>query len=363
MENYVRRKATYGKKTRSASEATSSINLTEFMLKEKPMADTPIRTNMKPVPKAMRQYRSTKCSRREVLEDVTELFGNITIAELEQGPKTSHSNTSPESLSTRAKSCRASRTSIVDDLAGTLSVVGVEELSPITNSNLHARCIKHAKQKSSRRRSKLTNEEDQVSLETRRIDIRYSWLQPLIDVYRPSGNPDHGLSIQSWHNLIDPKWPLSKIAESSYAEVYKVSNKHGTSILKIMSLKPPKGPGSQRETSIPVETVLSEVIIMNTMADLNGFVEFKEAHIIEGRPPVALQRAFDSFSMEHETFFPKPNTYHPGQLFVVLELGDAGTDVEHFKFTTTAQIWDLFLGVVTALASGEQAFAFEVMMP
>jgi hypothetical protein len=189
-------------------------------------------------------------------------------------------------------------------------------------------------------------------------DPRRKWLEPLTKEYEKSGL--HQMEIRKWTDILDEEWGLEKIAESSYAEVYKVSNCDGTSVLKVMALKPPTGPGSQRETSVDVMSVVSEVLIMDMMAEIPGFLEFKGAHIIEGKPPRAIKGAYDAHALKNESFFPQPSSYHKGQLFLALELGDAGTDIEHFKVTTISQLWDIFFGIVIALSHGEELASFEV---
>jgi len=189
-------------------------------------------------------------------------------------------------------------------------------------------------------------------------DPRKGWLEPLTKEYEKSGM--HKMEIRKWVDILDEEWGLEKIAESSYAEVYKVSNCDGTSVLKVMALKPPSGPGSQRDTSVDVTSAVSEVLIMDMMAEIPGFLEFKGAHIIEGKPPRAIKGAYDAHAAKHESFFPQPGSYHRDQLFLALELGDAGTDIEHFSITAISQIWDIFFGIVIALSHGEELASFEV---
>lgn len=197
-----------------------------------------------------------------------------------------------------------------------------------------------------------------VTAAVQRTDSRLLWLQPLIAAYK---NVSHQLlTIESWDTMLSEEWQLKKIAESSFAEVYKVVNSGGTSVLKIMALKPPKGPGARRETAVTVESVISEVLIMDIMAEIPGFLEFKACHIMEGKLPNQVVQAFDLYSDEKGTEFPHPKAYQKDQLFMALELGDAGIDLENYKITTLAQLWDIVLGVIIALAAGEGEFGFEV---
>ena len=204
------------------------------------------------------------------------------------------------------------------------------------------------------------------------IDKRLEWLTPLLDAYEDNGNPCP--CIKDWESVLDPSWSLFKIAESSYAEVYKVTNPSGTSILKVMALKPPSGPGSRRETACTVESVISEVLIMDLMADIPGYLVFRDMHLISGKPPDSVVAAWEAHDWgvslldddgeetndgEANSTFPHPAKYNKDAVFLVLELGDAGVDVEHYVTKTTAELWDIFLGITIALATGESWCGFE----
>lgn len=359
MDGLGRKRAHYGKKSNLLSTASAAI----FGKEATPPPSSPL---VREAPEYQQLSKANRVKRapssRQVLEDVTDLLKNVTLEEAAPilTPVTSDTEVIKKH---RRKSPRKPIASDIEDVAQLLDLVTLEEPSSILGHDVSPKRSESPAQRRSPRRHAPSPERRDTSSRGRaskRSDPRLKWLRPLIEAYQLSGNPNKKpISIQTWNTLLDDEWKLEKIAESSFAEVFKVINECGTSILKFMALRPPTGPGSQRETAIPVEMVISEVLIMNTMADLDGYVEFKEAHIIEGRPPKALIEAFDAFASEKETFFPKPSSYQKGQLFLALELGDAGTDVEHFEIKTTAQLWDIFLGVVAALATGEQAFGFE----
>ncbi|OBT70570.1 hypothetical protein VF21_10436 [Pseudogymnoascus sp. 05NY08] len=160
-------------------------------------------------------------------------------------------------------------------------------------------------------------------------------------------------------------------------EIYTLHNPSGSSILKILALRPPRGPGSRRETACKVEDVLSEVAILDLVTDVGGFVVFRGVFVARGGVPAGVVRAWegwndkppgaDATAEESESWdegygrsaFPHPSKYHKDQLFLVLELGDAGKDLEHYKLTTREDLWDVFLGTTMALATGEDLFGFE----
>lgn len=180
-----------------------------------------------------------------------------------------------------------------------------------------------------------------------------------------------------WTHLLHPTWPLTKLTESSYAEIYTLHNPSGTSILKLLALRPPRGPGSRRETACKVADVLSEVAILDLVTDVPGFVVFRGVFVARGGVPGGVVRAWEGWNEkapgadasveESEAWedgrgrsaFPHPSRYHRDQLFLVLELGNAGKDLEHYTLTTREELWDVFLGTAMALATGEDMFGFE----
>ena len=186
-------------------------------------------------------------------------------------------------------------------------------------------------------------------------------LQPLTDTYR-SDRGRH-LPITDWEDLIPHGAQVEKIAEASYAEVYRVSIKGQNSILKLMQLKVPSDRSSlNSETAINIETVASEVRLMNALTESPGFVTFKEAHLVRGKPGNLVFRAYHRCTKWNAatSLFPDPNTFSSSSLFLAIELGDAGSVLDETPLTKISQVWDVFLGVVVALAIAEHFFQFEV---
>jgi Haspin like kinase domain len=184
------------------------------------------------------------------------------------------------------------------------------------------------------------------------------WLLPFVTEFGRDGR--NRLAIEPWADIFDSDCALEKIAESSFAEVYRITNEAGSSIMKLMALRPPEGPGSQRASAVPIMDILSEVMILDIMAEIPGFVVFKGVHLIEGKPPRLVQEAYDKYAETKTSYFPKPSSYLKTQLFVGIEMADAGLDIERFQITDISQVWDIFLGVVVALAKGESEAGFEV---
>lgn len=210
-------------------------------------------------------------------------------------------------------------------------------------------------------------------------------LSALADAYKIDRGTD--LIISKWSEVIPPTAAIFKIAEASFAEVYRINTKDGTSIIKVLQLKVPTDPAcSEISTAIDATDLVAEIRIMNILAEVPGFVGFKDAHLMQGRWAPALHAAYTEFLSEdidgHEeayeeeegdggedegeepkSYFPDPEIFTDESTFLVLELADAGTVLEECEVTTIDQVWDLLLGVIMALSRAEAMCEFEVCHP
>ncbi len=185
-------------------------------------------------------------------------------------------------------------------------------------------------------------------------------LKPLQDAYK--ADCDRELPITAWAELLPEGAEVVKIAEASFAEVYRVTINGMSSILKLIQLKIASDPMSmESETAIEVETVISEVRLMNALTQLPGFVTFKDVHLIHGKPCEAIIEAYNSFDYSTtSSSFPDPNLFRPSSLFLAVELGDAGTVLDEAPLQKINEVWDVLIGVVVSLAVAEYNFEFEV---
>jgi hypothetical protein len=203
---------------------------------------------------------------------------------------------------------------------------------------------------------------DKVPDESGHYQTAYT-IQPLVDAYFT----DRGitLSAKPWGIVLPSDSTLEKIAEASFAEVYRVTNEDGTSILKIMQLKLSTDPASlEIITACDVANVISELRIMNALTEVPGFVTFKEAHLIQGKPGSQIKQAWDVAFVEarNNSQFPDPDDYTPESTFLVIELGDAGEVLNNYKLEHIEQVWDILLGAIMALSRAEFTNEFEVCL-
>lgn len=184
-----------------------------------------------------------------------------------------------------------------------------------------------------------------------------------------------GLQILSWPEICPPGDRIVKIAEASYAEVYRVSNERGTSIIKVIRMESPIKPQTkaQQKSGLVDEEARSEsdvngeLKISEWLADIPGFVVYKERYIVQGKTCKELLETHQAFHKKAKRqdpdrlqFYPSPSRYLDDTKFLVVELGDAGTALENFDLESADQLWDIFFHVAIALARAEAHIEFEV---
>jgi serine/threonine-protein kinase haspin len=189
------------------------------------------------------------------------------------------------------------------------------------------------------------------------------------------GTTEDDLRVLTWDDVCQFGDRVEKIAEASYAEVYRITNERGTSIIKAIRLQSPIKPQTktQQKSGLVDEEPHSEadlegeLKISEWLADIPGFVVYKERYVVKGRAPKALLETHQVFHRKMKRkdpdrlqFYPSPSRYLDDTKFLVVELGDAGTALEDFELRSADQLWDIFLHTAIALARAEDLVRFEV---
>lgn len=179
----------------------------------------------------------------------------------------------------------------------------------------------------------------------------------------------------TWEDVCPFGDRIEKIAEASYAEVYRITNDRGTSIIKVIRLDSPIKPqtkvqqksGLVDEDPHSEDDLAGELQISELLADIPGFVIYKEKYTVQGKTTPALLETHQTFHKKMKRkdpdrlqFYPSPSRYLNDTKFLVVELGDAGTALEDLEIVSIDQIWDIFLHVAVALARAENLVRFEV---
>ncbi|OBR14192.1 Gsg2 protein kinase [Colletotrichum higginsianum IMI 349063] len=194
------------------------------------------------------------------------------------------------------------------------------------------------------------------------------------EIAEPVSPPHPGYRVLTWEEVCPPGDTIEKIAEASYAEVYRVRNERGTSIIKCIRLESPiKAQTKAQERSGLVDEephseddMRGELRISEWLADIPGFVIYKERYLVKGKAPKCLLETHQSFHRKMKRkdpdrlqFYPSPSRYLADTTFLVVELGDAGTALEDFELENSSQLWDIFFHVAIALARAEEMACFE----
>ncbi|KAI2470558.1 hypothetical protein F4781DRAFT_177019 [Annulohypoxylon bovei var. microspora] len=185
---------------------------------------------------------------------------------------------------------------------------------------------------------------------------------------------DGELQVLSWSDICPAGDKIIKIAEASYAEVYRVTNERGTSIIKVIRMespikaqtKPQQKSGLVDEEPHSESDLMGELKISEWLADIPGFVVYKERYLVQGKACKELLETHQAFHKKIKRqdpdrlqFYPSPSRYLDGTRFLVVELGDAGTALEDFQLESADQLWDIFFHVTIALARAEVHIEFE----
>jgi len=196
----------------------------------------------------------------------------------------------------------------------------------------------------------------------------------------------------TWSHELSEHFDLTKIAEASFGEVYRLSlistadipgfSRRDESVLKVIALTPPAAalPTNKKQRAAVLKQaevmskpadVASEVRVLQRMREVPGFTNFRDLRIVQGRPPPLFCEAFNAFNDAQKakgkdlSHFPDPAkkaSYGDDQLWAVIEMQDAGTDLERaFEHGQRSvwEVWDVFWQVVLSLAKGEEGAEFE----
>lgn len=186
----------------------------------------------------------------------------------------------------------------------------------------------------------------------------------------------------TWASRSATMFHVEKLAEGSYGEVYKLHLReescrpvvsksrlaklraYGDGVFKVVPLRAQSGPGSKKFTS--VEEIVSEVKMLKYLDPIPGFARFREIHVVQGRFPQSFQIAWDHYKKtKDDCMNPNPSSkkaYPDSQLWAILEMDDAGCELEKFAWSSVFQIYDIFWGVAMALARAEEYALFEVCL-
>ncbi|KAF2114139.1 hypothetical protein BDV96DRAFT_577656 [Lophiotrema nucula] len=233
-------------------------------------------------------------------------------------------------------------------------------------------------------------------------DVYTAYVKSLLDV----SDRRRIVSFEQWSSELDPYFEVTKIAEASFSEVFRLKVRSAVpgigqeeSVLKLIALRtPPNAPldhagktttrtrgkadaarqvkrelaarEEKDEWKSHVEDVLGEVRLLQNLNHIPGFTNFRELALVQGRPSATFGQAWRDWNRGRpkgkKSQFPDPTkkaSYDDTQLWAVVEMQDAGTDCEKVMeqggISTIWEIWDVFWGVCLSVAKAEEGCRFE----
>ncbi|XP_070169948.1 uncharacterized protein Haspin [Polyergus mexicanus] len=156
-----------------------------------------------------------------------------------------------------------------------------------------------------------------------------------------------------------------KIGEGVYGEVFLYEYFDKKSVIKIIPIEGEKLVNGEPQKKF--NEILSEIVIakeldnlrLNTTYKTSGFVEVRSIKCIVGKYPKKLVELWNTYDDNKTSDNDSPSMFDENQLYIALELGDGGEDLEAFVFQTAEEACALFLQTAFALAVAEKAFEFE----
>lgn len=148
---------------------------------------------------------------------------------------------------------------------------------------------------------------------------------------------------------------MAKLAEASFSEVYLQDDPHtGTSkVYKIIPF------GNEELELLPVQDIIQELSIARLLMSLDGFVDVIDAAVVRGKYPQYLVDRWDDFANTKESENYRPDYFPDDQLYCIMVLSNAGTDLEHFPVASWLEAETIFWQTVHCLAVAEQRYQFE----
>jgi hypothetical protein len=163
------------------------------------------------------------------------------------------------------------------------------------------------------------------------------------------------------------KMAAERVGGGSFDDVFRLlpandvemdSSHHLIKLIPIKACDPPHRHSGHTE----IVNAAGEARVARHLDVVEGFCQCYALHVTQGKLTEALQKAKDA----HRAGRGRPNTpdeeRNENQLWLVIEMDDAGTSLYDMKYSSIFMIWDIFWGVTMALARAEAYLQFEVSL-
>ena len=196
-------------------------------------------------------------------------------------------------------------------------------------------------------------------------------LKPLLAL--PTTHPTTQ-SLPSLFATLSTHFTITKISQGSYASIYRLSllsSPDSYTIWKLIPLRPRSGKGSRLDGCTSYPDLVSEVKLLHALGSMPGFVELRSSYLLHGVMPNRLRDIDEEWwetlhCREQENMGQKygERVWGDEQWWCWVEMSDAGQDLEGWWKERDGKVqimeaWDVWWGIVEALAHGEQMVGFE----
>ena len=158
----------------------------------------------------------------------------------------------------------------------------------------------------------------------------------------------------------------SKLGEGAFGEVFAMGTAaREQPVLKVVPVGGKVEVNGFEQTTL--EEISSEVLISTYLSGLRsgqvnscaGFVELRKSFVFRGNYPKKLLELWDKFEDKNGTENDRPDVFSEDQLYIGLEYGNGGKDLEKYVFKNPDQAFSAWNQVAHTLAVAEHGYKFE----
>ena len=181
-------------------------------------------------------------------------------------------------------------------------------------------------------------------------------------------------TFHNWAAQIIKTYNIDMVGEGAFGQVFKVTdrtdvsprtNQHqvrelGGCILKIIPIKPRNSKAHQSSTA---QSIATEIKLLKRMDAVHGFTRYRDVYVLQGRMDLKFIDAWQAWKSvpanESEIDPTKSSRNTEKQIWAVLEMDDAGRELESFRKVSAFQAYDVFWSLTLILALAEEQAEFE----
>lgn len=190
-------------------------------------------------------------------------------------------------------------------------------------------------------------------------------LEPLLSLVKAKVQ-----DFQEWGRSTGKKYICTKLGEGAFADVFKLKPKNdeeatrldeqGGLVIKVIPFTIDKA--NENDDIGDLDSVMREIRILQTLDPLHGFARCRHVQVVSGRYPDCLLDAFHMFKAtgRSDAINPDPSKNAAAdQMYVVIEMDDAGTPLSRLRRPSAFQVYDVFWKTAMVLAYAEEKVEFE----